>query len=76
MSYWRVGTKQDSLPYFVWADNAQHAIRKVQEFAGEALVNGCSIYQSAYVERETIPEGADVVDEPEDLKETREAEYE
>lgn len=76
MSYFRVGTKQDSLPYFVWADNAQHAIRKVQEFAGDATVNGKSVYHGAYIEREAIPEGADVVDEPEDLKETRMAYFE
>lgn len=68
MSYFKVGTKDDSLEYFVWADNAQHAVRKV-----EAVIGGLPPQRtfSTAVLADDIPEGDDVMDEPPEEMESR-----
>lgn len=61
MSYFRVTTLDDTLAHHVWADNKQHALRKVEELFGglppqRTLVNP--------VDAQDVPEGDDVIDEP------------
>ncbi len=70
MSYFRIKDDVCTLPWFVWADNKAHALRKV-----EAMVGGITAKNGREVcfplERGAVPTDADVVDEPEDLKEAR-----
>lgn len=68
MSYFAVGNRTDSLRFYVWADNAQHAIRKVEDLYGGMPPQQT---QSLSIAPEDIPEGDDVIDEPEDLREAR-----
>lgn len=69
MSYFSVGTKDDSLSYYVWADNPQHAVRKVEKFLDMAFPPQRTIAQPVLAEG--IPDGDDVIDEPETEKESR-----
>lgn len=68
MSYFRVGTKDDTLEFYVWADNAPHAIRKV-----EAQYGGMPPQRtfSLPILPENIPDGDDVMDEPPEEMEAR-----
>ena len=70
MSYFKVGTKSDSLAYYVWADNAQHALRKVEAHYDMALPPQ-STYSAPVHDPAQIPDGDEVIDEPEDEKEAR-----
>jgi len=67
--YFRVGTKDDSLFHYVWADNVQHAIRKVESHFDMALPPMRVV--AAAIRPEEIPEGDPVIDEPEQLREER-----
>jgi hypothetical protein len=70
VSYFRIKDDVCTLPWYVWADNKQHALRKV-----ESLVGGISARNGREVcfaiERDVLPEDADVIDEPEDQREAR-----
>jgi len=68
MSYFKVGTKDDTLEYFVWADNAKHAVRKV-----EAVIGGLPPQRtfSTSVLADEIPGGDYVMDEPPEEMESR-----
>lgn len=65
MSYFRVSAPPDTLSYYVWADNENHARRKVIEFAGDVLKNGQSLYRSVKVAPSDVPADEEVIDEPE-----------
>lgn len=56
------------MAYYVWADNSQHAVRKVEE-----LVGGLPPQRtfSTPVLAEEIPDGDDVMDEPQEEMESR-----
>jgi hypothetical protein len=69
MSYFQVGTKDDSLAFYVWADNPQHALRKVEAHFDMAFPPQRVVVLSVLAEG--IPDGDDVIDEPEDQKESR-----
>lgn len=72
-SYWKVGTKDDSLSHYVWADNAQHAVRKVEaQYGGMPPQRTTSVP----VEGSTVPEGDEVIDEPQLEREARSDYYE
>ena len=71
MSYFRIKDDVCTLPWYVWADNKQHALRKVENlFGGVTAKNGREVCFP--VERDAVPVDADVIDEPEDLREARE----
>jgi hypothetical protein len=69
VSYFQVGTKDDSLAFYVWADNPQHALRKVEAHFDMAFPPQRVTAQS--VTAEAIPDGDDVIDEPKTEKESR-----
>ncbi len=75
MSYFRIKDDVCTLPWFVWADNKAHALRKV-----EAMVGGITAKNGREVcfpiARDALPEDADVIDEPEDQREARAEEQE
>lgn len=74
MSYFKVTTAADGLPFYAWADNADHAVRKVGDFAGENTVNGKSLYRAAPC---AAPDpGEWVIDEPSETEAKRNAEEE
>lgn len=68
MNYFRVGSKDDTLQHHVWADNPAHAVRKV-----EALFGGLPPQRtfSLPCKPEDVPEGDEVIDEPEMEREER-----
>lgn len=76
MHYFKVGTAVDTLNFFVWADNAAQAVRKVEVFAGEARHNGRSLYVATLIDSLEVPEGDEVTDEPDDVRDARLAEGE
>jgi hypothetical protein len=63
MSYFCVGTKDDSLKFYAWADNAQHAVRTVEAHYDMALPPQRVV--ATPIAAEEIPEGDDVIGEPE-----------
>ena len=67
--YFRVGTVVDTLFHYVWADNPQHAVRKVESHFDMALPPQQT--RVAPIRPDEVPEGDDVIDEPELEKETR-----
>lgn len=68
MSYFRVGTKDDSLAHFVWADNPAHAVRKVEDlYGGLPPQRTLSVACNA----QDVPEDDDVIDEPDMEREAR-----
>jgi hypothetical protein len=69
MSYFKVGSKDDGLAYYVWADNVQHGIRKVEAWLDMALAPQRIVAHAVLAS--DIPDGDDVLDEPEDEKESR-----
>lgn len=69
MSYFRVGTKDDGLAFYVWADNTAHAIRKVETQYDMAFPPQRTIAQP--VTSDDIPDGDDVIGEPELEREAR-----
>ncbi len=71
MSYFSVRLPDDTLPWYVWADNAQHAVRKVENMVGDATLNGRSRYRAESVMAEEIPPWYDIDDEPADEKAAR-----
>lgn len=68
MSYWRVGSGEDTLPYYVWADNAQHAQRKIEALFGPFANNQCKVKA---MNVGSLPAGTEVFDEPEQEREER-----
>jgi len=69
VSYFRVKDDVCTLPHYVWADNKQHALRKIEAlFGGVAAKNG----REVVFPLEHVPADAFVIDEPEDLREARE----
>jgi len=75
MSYFRIKDDVCTLPWYVWADNKAHALRKVEHMVGGITArNGREVCFP--VERSTLPEGVDVIDEPEDQREARTEESE
>jgi hypothetical protein len=68
MSYFRVTTPPDTLALYAWADNPQHALRKVEELVGALPPQRV---KSLAIEADGVPEGCDVIDEPEMEREAR-----
>ncbi len=68
MSYFAVTTKDDTLSYYVWADNGQHAVRKIENLFGGLPPQRTVVKPIA---AEEIPDGDDVIDEPEEQMESR-----
>lgn len=71
--YFRVGTKDDTLFHYVWADNVNHAIRAVEAHFDMAMPPMRTVANE--VAREDVPEGDQVIGEPEMEKEVREDSY-
>jgi hypothetical protein len=72
VSYFKVKDDVCTLPWYVWADNKQHALRKVENLVGGiAAKNGREVCFP--LTRDAVPQDADVIDEPEDQKEARTA---
>lgn len=69
MSYWSVGTIDDDLTYFVWADNSAHAKRVAENEYDLALPPQRTVVKSVLAD--DIPDGDDVIGEPEEQKESR-----
>jgi hypothetical protein len=69
VSYFSVGTKDDSLAYYAWADNPQHAVRKVETYLDMAFPPQRVV--SKAILADDIPDGDEVIDEPEEQKESR-----
>lgn len=70
MSYFRIKDDVCTLPWYVWADNKQHAIRKVENLVGGVSArNGREVCFP--IDSLNVPGDADVIDEPEDLREAR-----
>ena len=69
MSYWSVGSKNETLPLYVWADNAQHAQRKIEAMFGP-FANG----QAVVKQMPSVPAAFEVFDEPENEREERQEE--
>ena len=61
MSYFRVETVGDDLPYYAWADNGNHAIRKVEMVSGPLPPQRV---KATAVVSDDIPPWADVIEEP------------
>ena len=75
MSYFKIKDDVCTLPHYVWADNKQHALRKIENlFGGITAKNGREVVFP--LAREAVPEDADVIDEPEDHKEARKEDLE
>jgi hypothetical protein len=68
VSYWKVGTNVETLAYFVWADNAQHAQRAIEQLFGP-MPNGRAVVKAVNVG--SIPAGYDVFNEPDQEREER-----
>lgn len=68
MSYWAVSNRADTLRFYIWADNAQHALRKIEDAYGGMPPQQTS---SVAIKPEEIPEGDDVMDEPDMEREAR-----
>ena len=64
MSYYTVSLPDDSLPWYVWADNPQHAVRKIENAYGDATLNGRTRYRANQVYEDEVPTWVDVIDEP------------
>jgi hypothetical protein len=71
--YFRVGTKDDTLFHYVWADNVQHAIRSVETHFDMALTPQRIV--AGAIRAEDVPEGDQVINEPEQMREEREDAY-
>lgn len=70
MSYFKIKDDVCTLPWYVWADNKQHALRKIENLIGGVTAkNGREVVFP--LEQSAVPEDADVIDEPEDLREAR-----
>ncbi len=68
MSYFKVTTPPDTLALYAWADNPAHALRKVEELVGALPPQRV---RSLPIDGEDVPEGCDVIDEPELEREAR-----
>ncbi len=70
MSYFKIKDDVCTLPWYVWADNKAHALRKVEQMVGGITAkNGREVCFP--LDRRDLPEDADVIDEPEDQREAR-----
>ena len=76
--YWKVFIKSvageaQELPYFAWADNAQHALRIVEDFAGAFPPQRARMEE---VSQRQLPDQAMVLGEPEEMATERNREEE
>ncbi len=69
MSYFRVGTKDDTLDFYVWADNGPHAVRTVEAHYDMSLPPQRTI--ALPVTPDDIPDGDEVIGEPDMEREAR-----